>query len=168
MTRTNFAEGSKRVRGEITLTRERKGSIKAELKRLTKNKPTGPSRKQTPNDDDSYQRLAEAIMGGAKKPTKTVKPVTTPPIPKPAQRYEDAAEQQAERYKKMQRFVRKNLSEIAEDLVYRSKHAQLPKNSTYSKAVEILGNMQGNTTSMVESVVHSLCLAFTADNYDID
>jgi hypothetical protein len=161
---TNFAEESKRVRDEIKLTRERKGSVKAELKRLTKNKPTGSSRKQTPKDDDSYQRLAEAIMGGTKKQ----KHVTTPLIPKSAQRYEDTAEQQAERYKKMQRFVRKNLSEIAEDLVYRSKHAQLPKNSTYSKAVEILGNMQGNTTSMVESVVHSLCLAFTADNYDID
>jgi phytoene dehydrogenase-like protein len=174
MTHTNFAEESKRVRDEIKLTRERKGSVKAELKRLTKNKPTGPSRKQTPKDDDSYQRLAEAIMGGTKKtkpqPRLKLKPkhVTTPLIPKSAQRYEDTAEQQAERYKKMQRFVRKNLSEIAEDLVYRSKHAQLPKNSTYSKAVEILGSMQGNTTSMVESVVHSLCLAFTADNYDID
>jgi glutaminase len=115
-------------------------------------------RKQTPKDDDSYRRLAEAIMSGAKKPL----------IPNQNQRQEDTAEQQAERYKKMQRFVRKNLREIAEALVYRSKHAQLPKNSAYSKAVEILGNMQGNTTSMVESVVHSLCLAFTADNYDID
>jgi hypothetical protein len=131
---------------------------KADLNRLAKNKPTGPSRKQTPKDDDSYQRLAEAIMSGAKKPL----------IPNQNQRQEDTAEQQAERYKKMQRFVRKNLREIAEALVYRSKHAQLPKNSAYSKAVEILGNMQGNTTSMVESVVHSLCLAFTADNYDID
>lgn len=95
--------------------------------------------------------------------SKEVKRSITLPAVRPHK--EATAEEQAAQYRKMEAFVRKNLRRIAEDLVYRSKHAVLPKNSMYSKAVSIIENMIGNT-SMVESVVHSLCLQFTADNYD--
>lgn len=131
----------------------KRGSIKKELLTLEKNKPTG-LRGTKKRGDNTYGRLAQAIM----HPVKSDVPVS----PK---RKEATAEEQAAQYRKMEAFVRKNLQRIAKDLVYRSKHAVLPKNSMYSKAVSILENMIGNT-SMVESVVHSLCLQFTADNYD--
>lgn len=136
-----------------TSRKTKRGSIKKELLTLEKNKPTG-LRGTKKRGDNAYGRLAQAIMHPVK-----------PDIPTPPKRKEATAEEQADQYRKMEAFVRKNLQRIAKDLVYRSKHAMLPKNSMYSKAVSILENMIGNT-SMVESVVHSLCLKFTADNYD--
>lgn len=61
-------------------------------------------------------------------------------------------------YKKMQRYVKANIHEIAKELVVRNRIGKFAKSSHhYPQAMQIMRGV-GSATSMIDAVIHAECL----------